>query len=70
VGRVAPRRRRRHGDEGGQPAPAFVLELGALGALGYWGASTGSRPLTKVLLAVLLVVVYAANRALMAVWDQ
>jgi Protein of unknown function (DUF2568) len=100
----------------------FVLELCALGALGYWGASTGSRPLTKVLLAavavlaaavgwmlfvapnasadagpvvrwavelavfgagaaglasagrprlgVALLVVYAANRALMAAWDQ
>jgi Protein of unknown function (DUF2568) len=32
-------------------AVRFLLELGALAAVGYWGARTGRTPVSKVLLA-------------------
>jgi hypothetical protein len=122
TGSVAPRSARGPDDEDRQPAVAVRPRVVRPGALGYWGAGTGSRPLTKVLLAtvavvaaaagwmlfvapnasadagpvarwvvelavlgaaaaglasigrprlgIVLVMLYAANRALMAVWDQ
>jgi hypothetical protein len=41
-------------------AVRFLLELGALAAVGYWGARTGHTPVTKVLLAAALPLTVAA----------
>lgn len=40
-------------------AVRFLLELGSVGAVGYWGAHTGGTTLTKVVLAVGLPLVLA-----------